>query len=316
MKLEWLLSGSLAVIVLTSCAAPEQTGPHQAPEALAASVTGEAARRLGADGRFILPAPQVENYSVLSEAEARGAAEYAARNLASLAGPLLRSQHGSPIHWASLTVCGPSYYAQSPFTSLPGNLPDAALHYLGSHWVVAVCSSDGRATLSIAVAAGAVEIREMPGGWFIPPGAIRMVGIPPTWEGALPVSPEGAVILAAERSKAKVATVPVLYAPNPFDAFPQGAYWRFEMDATVELTGRTTGASNLSTLLRVGSAPIPSNSMLRGQVDVFAPLPGSRLVLEVPFTTREGVRTDVRLHVRPDASLDLERATVRKAGAQ
>lgn len=311
-----VLVGSIAVAVSAACVAPERTGPGEAHEALSAAVTGEAARSVGADGRFVLSPPPFENLPVLSESDARGAAGFAARTLAPLAGPLLRSQHGGPIDWASLEVCGPTYYARSPFVPYSEDLPDPVRYYLGSHWIVATCSPDGHPVLSVAVAATAVAVREIPAGWVLPPGSIRMVGIPATWQGALPVSPEGAAILAAERSQARVSTVPVLYAPNPFDEFPQGAYWRFEMDTPLSITGRTSGAASQSTLLRVGSASIPSNAMLRGPVDLFAPRPNTRLVVDVSAPTREGGHVDLRLQVRPEAVLDLERVIVRKVGAQ
>lgn len=234
-----------------------------------------------AGGSFDL-LPPVDSLPVLSETRARELAEIVGRDF----GPMLRMdleyQHQGRIDFSRLRSCGRAYFARSSFVSIPPDRSDVRF-YFGAFWIVGLCGRDGVTSISVAVAANAVDARVVDGRLLPEPNMLRMVGVPPAWDGALPVSPERAAVFASAQTSRLVASVPILYAPNPLDAFPQGAVWIVEMDRDVVVRGEESSAEKAGRRVLVSSTPIPNDAMRRGSVGLFAERPGGRRVLEIPI---------------------------------
>jgi len=301
-----------ALLCISACSGASEVNsprPGVSSAELAAAVTGAAAANI-ANGAFQLaPAPSEESPS-LTETQARRYAELLASQSGWMIGNDLQAQHGGPIDFKSLKACGQSLYARSPFQHIPNELPSSLRYYYSSFWIVALCDRVGTRAVSVAVAAIAIDISVDPRGNLLPPaGAFRMIGIPATWQLAIPASAEEAAVLAAQRTGRRVTTVPILLAPNPVDAFPQGALWSFDMDTKVGLLGAKSGSSHQTQRLLVGSAPIPTNSMLRGPVGLYTETPQGRRTLPFQWNLPSGTISG-ELLVQPGGVLDVEEATV------
>lgn len=307
-----LSSPSFALLFLTACSGASEVSsprPGVSSAELAAAVTGAAAANI-ANGAFQLaPAPPDES-PTLTETQARYFAELLATQSGWMIGDDLQAQHGGPIEFKSLKACGPSLYARSPFQHIPDELPSSLRYYYSAFWIVALCDRSGMRAVSVAVASIATDISVDSRGNLLPSaGAFRMIGIPAAWQSAIPASPEGAAVLAAQRTGRRVTTVPILFAPNPVDAFPQGALWSFDIDAEVGLRGATSGSSLQTRRVLVGSAPIAANSMLRGPVGLYMERPAGRRSLPFQWNLPAGTISGVLL-VQLDGVLDVEEATV------
>ncbi len=123
----------------------------------------------------------------------------------------------------------------------------------------------------------------------------------------MPASPEAAALLAARQAGALVSTVPVLVAPNPIAAFPQGAHWVVGLDRPVTLRGAVSNKARQTAVILVTSGEVPANSMCRGPIGLYHELPGGRRVL--PFVDFTGAGTASNLNVRLGAVLDIEKVT-------
>jgi hypothetical protein len=285
------------------------TRPAVTFEALGAAVTDEVATRISGN-TFVLDPPS-DPRPLLTEGRARLLAELAGRQHGHMLAKDLVRQHEGPIDFSRLTSCGPAYYARSPFEAIP-QTRDEVVYYLGSYWLVALCDAANVPAVSVAVAATATGTRIVNGRVLPEPNSLRMVGIPPTWRGALPLSPEEAAILAAESTDRRVAAVPVLYAPNPLDAFPQGAVWVVELNAEVSLRGATTAATYSRGRVIVTSAPVAQDAMRRGGLGVYAERPGGRRSLRLPDSW--GEFSALMMSVDSRAALDIERVAIATGG--
>ncbi len=255
---------------------PEPSGPNEAGSALRTAVVGDAARAVGNDGRFVLDGPTSLERPVVAASDAARFAELAARQYGPVLARDLQSQHGGPIDFGRLQACQSPVYARGPFETLPAELSPGAVYYLGGFWLVPVCGAGGIPQVSVAVAVHATELRVEQDMLVVPPNALKMVGIPPGWGGPLPASAEAAALLAASTTGTRVAAVPVLVAPNPLAAFPQGAYWVIGLERAVTIRGDRTNETRSTTAIVVGSAEIESNAMRRGAVGLYLQPPARR----------------------------------------
>lgn len=309
-------ASTIAFLFVLACSSQRITIPTEDVSGLAAAVTGEAARSIGVDGRFMLGLPPAETRPLMDEAQARAVAEHAATVFTPFIAAVLEGQHRQPIDFTRLRTCGPAYFARSAFQPIPDGHVEQLVYHLGSRWILAVCSDGGRPAISVSVAANAVSFREVDGQWVIPHNAVVFVGIPPEWAGALPISPEGAVLLAAKLSGGRVTSVPVLYAPNPIEEMPQGARWSFDLDREVRVRGDSSGILRQLNRLTIGSVPIHRNSMLRGPSTLFVTKPDERRTLHFSMPTQSGTNVPLTLNVQAGISIDLERATILPQGFQ
>jgi hypothetical protein len=178
--------------------------------------------------------------ALLDERTARVFAEVAAHRF----GPMLRGYlergHGGPIRIAALRVCGRSYFAQSPYQPLADAIASPARKQFGSWWIVGLCGATEGTQVSVAVSAFATDLRIEQGEIRFPNvfgNEFKIVGVPAGWDGAIPVSPERAIVMAGARSGRQVEAVPVLVGPDLRRAYPQAAAWRLSL-------GRASGPAN------------------------------------------------------------------------
>lgn len=303
---EW---ACMPLVVAALACGPEHDpmAPRPDAEGLSLVLVGEAAASLGRDGKFILQAPGSDERPELAASEATAYAELVARQYGPMIAGDLEDQHGGPIDFRALRACGSPLFARSPFTAIPTGLSRSAAHYLGSFWIVGLCGAAAQRQVSVAIAANASEITVSRGLLIVPPNSVKMVGIPPTWDAAVPASPEAAAVLAARQAGALVALVPVLVAPNPIAAFPQGAHWVVGLDRPVTLRGAVSNKARQTTAVLVASAEVPANSMRRGPIGLYHELPGGRRVL--PFVDFSGAGAAFNLPVLLGTALDIEKVT-------
>jgi hypothetical protein len=146
--------------------------------------------------------------------------------------------------------------------------------------LVALCGPSGTRQISAAVAAHVKTDLRVGGLVDIEPNAIKAVGIPPSWDGPIPVSRENAALLANQATKARIITVPRLVAPNPIDAFPQGAHWVLELDRQVTLR-RPNGEGVVTNALLVGTDASETTAMERGAAGLFLPRSNAPRTVEI-----------------------------------
>jgi hypothetical protein len=229
-------------LVMMACAG-EPAGPPGPPveaisRELADALSPSVLASLNSAGQFETVAIDSTAGPQLSEAEAKAFAIVFARNYAVHARSYFEGQRLARIDFQRLTPCGRALYASSRARVSP----QAEVHernFIGPRWVIALCSA-GEPQLSVAVAALAVEMKVKDGEFITFPGPhgneFLPSGIPAEWDGALPVSPEQAAILAAKLSGHHVTKVPQLVLAGAgriaFDA-----QWVISLDGPVHAIG-------------------------------------------------------------------------------
>ena len=233
---------AVVAATLASCS-NEPTAPHDGqPSAaeLARAVTGDAAAKLSADGRFQLPSVVPNGpYPEITVAQANALAIAWAREFGPLFMELLEKEHGGPINFAKLQTCGRTLYAETPYEPPPEFFHVSARRVLGSQWLVTLCDR-GVPSVSLSVAArstdltivnGKVEFPFSHGDEFFP------MGIPLGHTGDYPMSPERAAVRIFELTGRRVTTVPTLILPGrPFVA--QLSRWGARLEGAATLRSR------------------------------------------------------------------------------
>lgn len=300
----------LLLMALSSCELrPDAATPTSpTPPALAAFVTADVAAQLNPDGTFPLPAP-VSDRPIISAAQASQYAELVVRQYASTIAPDLEAQHGGPVDFANARSCGAPLFARSAFTSLPADFPDGLVFHFGSYWLVPICGGSGVRELSIAIAATATTTEIVDGRLRVPANSVKMVGIPLSWTSALPASAEQAALIAAQQTSRRVSAIPILFLPNPNDAFPQGAYWVVQLDGEVSVRGEKSSSVQRRQSVIVGSEESGPNPMYRGPVGLFTETVGGRRELNVAVDINDR-KISAKLSVATGAALDMEKSTV------
>ena len=297
----------VATFLLMSCAdRKEPAGPTSDQGVLRPQLVGEAANRFRSNETFLLSGPQGETRPTVSAAQASAYAELAARQFGPFLQRDLEAQHKGAIAFKNLKSCREPLYARSSFEPPPSGVSASVAYYLGSYWLVSVCNSSGQLAVSVAIAINAIEIRIDKGVLFPAAGSIKMVGIPPSWDGAVPGSAERAAVRAAQETGARISGVPVLIAPNPLDAFPQGAFWSIGLDKEIEVRPVGGMISRTSATVFVGSETIPRKAMERGPLGLFAEGVSGRRSL--PFTDWDSPGLQFSVRVRPGVAIDIEKA--------
>ena len=239
------LTATLVVAPLAACS-QDHSVPNSVTNlsSLREVLTDSASSKLDASGRFV-----VNQVALSARREITGsrAAELAAA-WAPQFGPFLartiEAAHGEPIDFTTLRVCDRPQYAASSFQPLPDGVPKLYHRYLGPWWIVTLCNGQ-RAAVSLAVSAYSDDLMVDAGTIAFPAvgkgNYFLAVGVPPSWEGGLPISAEAAALRIARSSGRFVAEVPELVAPDPRRSFPHGALWRISMNAPVRARTHRTG---------------------------------------------------------------------------
>ncbi len=144
----------------------------------------------------------------------------------------IEREHGRSVDPRFLRPCGTPLYARSSFAPLP-DADDAARRYLGSWWLVALCTVEGEMAASLAVSALASHL-ELVNGRIVARGPrgneFWVEGVPGSWGGPIPLSAEQALRLASTVTGRRALAAPELLAPSPSAAVPQGAKWRIQLE--------------------------------------------------------------------------------------
>ena len=237
-------------------------------------MTAEAAAALGSDGRFRLPSPTPRS---ISRAHAESLALAISRfygdpSLQGNTRAYLEDQHGGPIDFLHLRLCGRSHYLLS-VTTVP-DAPDYVVRYVAPQWVFPLCDPQGIPSLILEVPDALPAISVSPTGrlTFALVSGNDWVpqGIPPGVEEGLALSPEQAVAFAAPLSGRRVTRVPeMLMRFSVVRGVATCAVWRTELDAPLTLHGRTSGRDTTTTEVFLYSGPEPG-CLLAGNAPAFA----------------------------------------------
>lgn len=313
---QWLRGASLqlgAISWLTGCSGRAATMPNDESAALRAAITNDVASHMTADGQFALRPDLTDPRPILGEMDARAIALTAARRTGHMIGRKLEAEHGGPIEYSRLRSCGRGFFARTPFADLPQNLPPEAVYYLGSHWIIPVCSPAGSEVISVAVAANARIVFRNGNDVYGSPSSLSMMGIPSSWHGALPIGPERAAILLAGATGRRVAAVPEFYAPNPGDGYPQAGVWLVPMDGPVVVRGDRSGSERENNVFFVAAVADPSVGFLRGEPGLYVILPSERRGVSMPIPFDAGPVL-MNFALSPSGHIDFERAVVLAGG--
>lgn len=299
----------------------DQTAPSS-PSELRQMVVGEAANGLSASGLFSLATP-AEPQGELPAAEALRLAAAWPKQFGRFIRPRLEQQHGARIDVDRLTPCGPPFYAASSFQPFPTSAFRGARFAFGSWWIVGLCDAGGAPTLSVAVAAGATDLRETDGRIVFPAASgaeFVVLGIPASWEGALPFTPENAAERGGALARRRISRVPQLWAPDPRHAPPQGALWQITLETPAVLKGTRSNRVTSFGELYVGADTLSPGIGNGARVRVSVPTAEQPTTIPFRYPSNFGAQIGKRKGTvqttiangaaltRPDVPVDLEPA--------
>lgn len=265
-----ILGASLA----TSACSDERVATSPSPplsrgDLLGALIPGGAAQ-VGVDGRLQLAAPVETGRPQISDGRAEALAVGLAKFHLPYSRETLDRQHGGPIAYQNVAVCGRTTHATAAFERLPIDDPMAASlplqKALGPWWLVTLCAPGGEPQLRVAVSAystdlgimttGKVDFPAIGGNDFI------FEGIAPAGTAEDLPSAEEAVVLAAKLSGRRVMTAPELVAPFYQEDSPLAARWRVRLESPTRVRTATGGTIESSTVY-VGRVPRRGSSKER-----------------------------------------------------
>jgi hypothetical protein len=249
---------TLAVICLASCTAlvigcqthdDSLTAPQISANSMLSIVTGMAAQNLDASGHFRLQGPPSGGPAQLSKSQAEALATLWPRQFGTWIVRRLEREHGTELNLQSLTVCGRTFYAESPLEPLdisvaqdPGGA--VAQRVYGPWWLVTMCGSGAVPQLSLGVSAYATDLTiengvihgpAIGGEWFSPEG------IPVSQGEDFLEAPERAAQHVAGTTGRRVSQVPRLIIPVRPDASPNHSFWAVKLDAAAAVRPKKGG---------------------------------------------------------------------------
>jgi hypothetical protein len=276
--------------------------------ALKRFVTGNAANHLhgGDTFSFDIVAAGADPEITMSQAELL--AQAWSSTYAALLRHYLETGHGGPIAVDRLVPCGRPLYAKSSFEPLDASIDAGFRRAIAPWWLVGLCQN-GQIAVSLAVSALATDLTITGGRIQFPlTGAgneFFPMGVPSSWEGPVPTSPEDAVTQAARATGLRATEVPELIAPAPHFGPPQRAAWRIVLEAPASMHGSRSGRTVAASIVFHG--PVRSANRSRPTAAIVIP------TADQPSPTRgvltgPGGRT-VILSVRAGVPLQFEPAT-------
>jgi hypothetical protein len=210
--------------------------------AIAGNLTADAARSLDENGQFILARG---GHGAEPEITGERAKELAAamwHDALPFVRDVVERDRGGPIHGTELRPCPRAYYVASAYTNVPPQAPLVLRKTLGPQWLVGLCYGDIQEVV-ISVSAYATDAETAPGRVRLKESGtanFSTMGVP--LGVAIPTPPERIANLVAEKTKRRVAVVPMLtMRPRPFGAAV--AVWQVGLEAPVEVKGRATSRS-------------------------------------------------------------------------
>jgi hypothetical protein len=242
-----LLSVSVMLgIGLVACSSDRNVtapGPTITREALVQALTPVLAASVQSDGKLQLAGVPNTGRPQISAVQAGALAVALAKFNLPFDNALFDSQHGGPIEYQRLTVCGPTPYAAAAFQRLSMDDPASPAlpmqKALGPFWLVTLCGPAGDPQLNVAVSAYSTDLSVNSSGQVVFPAIggndFLPEGIPAGQPSDLLPSPEAAVVLAAKLSGRRVAALPELIAPFYQLDSPLGARWHLHLDGAAHM---------------------------------------------------------------------------------
>jgi hypothetical protein len=261
----------MLLIVISGClgASEDAKPPELTPHLMASLVTGAAAANLDASGHFRLQGPSGAGPRQLSRREAEALAAIWPVQFGPWIQPALEKEHGGPITFSDLRVCGKALYAGSPFEPIdlavaePTAAP--AQRVFGPWWLATLCNVSGVPELSLGISAYATDITikdgrmvlpVIGGEWFSPEG------IPLGAEDDFILSPERAAERVATKTSHKIREVPQLIVPLRRQGFPNHPHWRLLLDTKAAVQTETNKQGRAEDHLYIGRRPTDRSNTL------------------------------------------------------
>ena len=242
---------TLTTAILGSACGESILPPRNPSAIVAASVTGEAARSLDADGLFRLPSEGEGEGPEITREKAKELAAAMWHDAAPFITHIAENDRGAPVHASSLRPCPRAYYAASAYVGVPASAPPVVRKALGPYWLVGMCYGSVQEVV-IAVSAYATDARVGSGRIKLEdPGIANFLsmGVPAGAE--IPTQPEVIANLVASAAKRPVAVVPrLIMRPRPHG--PLVAVWQIAFESPVPVTGRASGKSRSKQTLFAG----------------------------------------------------------------
>ncbi|MGI8498248.1 MAG: hypothetical protein ACR2OG_11775 [Gemmatimonadaceae bacterium] len=247
--------GAAASVIFAACR--DTTAPPAPPPARVDPkyLAGNAARALGPNGQFILPAPVPQGvYAEISEAYADSIATAFVRGYGQFRLGDYEQIHGARINLAALVRCGRTFYVASAYEPLPLQVPLNWRKAYGPEWMVTFCDG-GVPALGVSMPAYDTDVQVIAGQLIDPPEHYALIsaeGIPLRL-GSMPLAPEAMAELAARLTGRRVTEVPQLVMrPGPIPTVPQSALWRIRLEAPIRVQGRVSGSTSDTDELSAG----------------------------------------------------------------
>ena len=258
----------LAVAIAFSAAGcgDDATGPNSdgftTPPNVRAWVSGNAAARLDANGRFVFPEPAAPGPTpIITRAEAGELGVGFIRSF--FANPhatgntkgIVEADHGGPIAWSDVRLDDRiAYYAESPYEPLPENIPLRTRRYFGPHYLLPMRTGRER-VVSVSVAAHCLDTSLDANGFISRPpisgSEFGIAGIPKTLGAGIPLWPEEAVYEVFTATGAKTTELPRLIQPGERWVF-QGARWELVLDREIRVEVAGTGTERSTGTIYIG----------------------------------------------------------------
>jgi len=226
-----------ASVILGGCTRASSGARGYLTTADTSVVTADLARSLSSSGQFVLSGPSGGTFPELSEDRVRNIARLWVKQFFPWVRGSIEAARGEKIDASRLGVCSRIYYAESPYEPLDETVDGgAARRAYGPWWVVPLCIK-GAPQVLLGVASYATDIEILNDHILLPRfsgSEFVWRGIPPS-VGELPVSPERAARLAAQRTGSRVASVPRLVMPHFRDGGPALARWELTLTPAVRV---------------------------------------------------------------------------------
>lgn len=270
----------LALSLLAGCDDP--SGPDHSIPGVWMWVAGEAAEALDDRGRFILPVPEAPGERpIINPLTAQELAGAFVRTFAfpdvvigTSFGEEIVDEHGS-FDPEDVRVAEPIYYGDTPYGTVPSDVPISVVKYLGPVYV-SYYELDGRVVANLAGSAYNFDLWIEEGELRMPPvggNAFRTSVIPRGQSVVLPLSPEAAVEHVGRLTGAHTTKVPRLMLPHRHYS-AQWARWELVVDRPLKLTGYSTGDVYTTDHIYVGFSVTGSGaSAVRDFKQLWVPLP-------------------------------------------
>ena len=206
-----------------------------------AYLAGDAARSLGADGKFVLPDSLIHPRSELREEGAKRLATMYAHTFGRFLVSSWQGAHRGEINYASLQPCGRAIYARNAYSRLPDDVSVIAQRTFGPHWIVAMCDRGDQPAVVITFSSLATELEDSSDSVRIAGYSqtdFRSHGIPIGSTGRLLFSPEGAAEEAHRLSGRRVTSVPDLVL-TPMPDAPALVRWKVALEEPIQVKATT-----------------------------------------------------------------------------